>query len=654
MSSIEQKEHILVCVSASPTNAKIIKTAAKMIHSEDTVFTALYVETPDNSKMSEKDKNRLQENTKLAQKLGAAVEIAYGENIAFQIAEFARLSGVTKVVVGRDAVYPRKVHFKASLVDSLIQNAPNLDIYIIPNVENSISEKEKWFHSKLELSFRDIGISLIILLAVTGLGLLFQTFGFTEANIITVYILGALLISVLTNSRGISLVISILSVILFNFLFTEPRYTLQAYEQGYPVTFVVMFAATFITGTLAMKLKDSARQSARAAYRIKILFDANQEFSKVHGTTEIVNVMAKQLLRLFDRDVIFYMAEGKTLLQPTLYKVEDGSTQQIEPSPREREVAQWTCENNKHAGATTVNYPDAAYLYYAVRMNEKVYGVVGLAMEHQSLEAFESSIFLSILGECALALENEKNAREKEEAALVAQKEQFRANMLRSVSHDLRTPLTSISGNAGILLSSEQNLRPEKKRELYQYIYDDSMWLIKLVENLLSITKIEDGNMGMRMNPELVDEIAAEALTHIDRHSEEHRIQNHIRDELIIVSVDARLIVQVFINLIDNAIKYTQKGSVIELRAKAADHWVTIEVADDGQGISDEEKERVFEMFYTQGTKLSDGRRSLGLGLALCRFIIEAHGGTMTLTDNVPHGSVFSFTLPIEEVKMNE
>ena len=270
------------------------------------------------------------------------------------------------------------------------------------------------------------------------------------------------------------------------------------------------------------------------------------------------------------------------------------------------------------------------------------------------LDSFENSILLSILGECALALENEKNAREKAEAALVAQKEQLRANLLRSISHDLRTPLTSISGNASNLLSNADQFDEETKRQLYSDIYDDSMWLIKLVENLLSVTKLEEGKLNLRLQAELLDEIIAEALQHISRQKTEHILSFQPAEEMILVKVDARLIMQVIINLVDNAIKYTREGSEITIATQKLGDRAVVRVTDNGPGIPDDRKPLVFEMFYTGAKDIADSRRSLGLGLSLCKSIITAHGGKIELTDNSPHGAVFTFTLPIEEVDLHE
>lgn len=283
-----------------------------------------------------------------------------------------------------------------------------------------------------------------------------------------------------------------------------------------------------------------------------------------------------------------------------------------------------------------------------------VYGVVGIVMDESPIDPFENSILLSILGECALALENEKNAREKQEAAVLAKNEQLRANLLRAISHDLRTPLTSISGNASNLLSNGDSFDSETKKQLYMDIYDDSIWLINLVENLLAVTRIEEGRLNLRMSEELVDDAISEALLHINRKSVEHSISVENKDEFLLAKMDARLIVQVIINIIDNAVKYTPKGSHIVIKTERVGDKAVISISDDGDGIPNELKPRIFDMFYSGANQIADSRRSLGLGLSLCKSIILAHGGEISVSDNLPHGTIFTFTLPVGEVKIYE
>ena len=360
----------------------------------------------------------------------------------------------------------------------------------------------KPFSRRTHSIIRDGGRAAGILIAATLVGLLFSGLKIPEANIIAVYILGVLIISIITSSWMYSFLASVISVLAFNFLFTIPRFTLRAYDPSYPVTFGIMFLVALITGSLASRMKEYARESAQAAMQIV--------------------------------------------------------------------------------------------------------------------------------------------------------KEQLRADLLRSISHDLRTPLTSISGNASNLLSNENEFSQETRMQIYGDIYDDSMWLIKLVENLLSVTRIEDGRMDLRMSAELMDEVIAEAMRHTDRNRDGRKIEVSSDEEFILGKMDARLIVQVVINLVDNAVKYTPEGAQIRIHTGKKDGMVVVSVSDTGPGIPDEQKSKVFDMFYTGTNRAADGRRSLGLGLGLCRSIIRAHGGEIWVSDNKPQGAVFTFTLPAEEVTLHE
>jgi len=649
------EEHILVCLSASPTNAKIIRTAAKMAKAFEGNFTAIYVQTSNAEQMDEESKNRLQEHIHLAEKFDATIATVYGDDISYQIAEFARLSGVTKIVIGRSNMRRNHIWSKPTLTEKLVEIAPNVDIHIIPdsNVDKNYREKKKVVLDVVKPSFQDLIVTISVLIATTGIGILFWKWGFTESNIITIYILGVLIISLFAKSYFCSIFSSLAGVLLFNFFFTEPRLTLHAYEQGYPVTFAIMLTAALITGTLANKLKQHAKQTAQAAFRTKILFDTNQLLHNAQNEREIIQVVAKQLMKLLDRHMIIYSEEngelGKLYSFPTGENINSTFHQSSEV-----QIADWTLKNRKRAGATTEQWRDSENLYLSIRINQKAYGVIGIQINQKPLDSFEMSVLLSILGECALAIDNIRNAYEKEQAAILAHKEQLRANLLRAISHDLRTPLTSISGHASNLLSNYEHLDEDMRKQMFTDIYDDSQWLISLVENLLSVTRIEEGRLNFHVTTELMDEVIEEALKHVNRKKVEHDIQVIYEDDMLLAKMDVKLILQVIINLIDNAIKYTPAGSEIKIIAKKDEHYVIVSVIDNGEGISDEWKPRVFEMFFTGKNKIVDSRRSLGLGLALCKSIINAHGGAITLQDHVPQGCNFTFTIPLGEVDIYE
>ncbi|MFR8172406.1 MAG: ATP-binding protein [Marvinbryantia sp.] len=650
-------EHILVCLSSSPSNAKIIRTAARMARAFRGNFTALFVETAATAEMSEDDKKRLRDNIRLAGQLGAHIETVYGEDVPYQIAEFARLSGVSKIVIGRSTATRKSIFSKPTLTEHLIANAPNLDIHVIPDTGSGTvcqKHRNKMFHVTA-MPVRDLVKSILVLLASTLVGYVFYTMGFSEANIVSVYIFGVLVISVITTSRFCGAIASIVSVLVFNFFFTVPRFTFRFSNPNYLVTFPIMFMVALLTGSLATRLKDNAKQSANAAYRTKILFETNQLLQRETDEQAVIEATAGQLLKLLRKDIVVYLANGQELDSPSIFRTPDSNQCEL-ISENEKAVAAWVLRNNKHAGATTNTLSSAKCLYLAIRVGRQVYGVVGIAMNEIPLDSFENSVLLSILGECALALENIKNAREKEEAAILARNEQLRANLLRAISHDLRTPLTSISGNADNLLANYQKMDDATRKRTFTDIYDDSMWLINLVENLLAITRIEGGQVHLTQTVELMDEVVSEALRHINRKSKEHIIHVSSSEELILASIDAKLIVQVIINLLDNAIKYTPPGSVIEIHTEKnkESHQVVVSVSDDGPGIPDDQKPHIFDMFYSGANKIADSRRSLGLGLSLCKSIVTAHGGTIWVTDHDPKGTVFTFTLPAGEVELHE
>ncbi|MDD6094757.1 MAG: DUF4118 domain-containing protein [Clostridia bacterium] len=653
---IKKAEHTLVCLSPSPSNAKIIRAAAKMAEALGGAFTALYVKTSFADSMPTEDKNRLQSNIRLAEKLGADIATVYGDDVSYQIAEFARLWGVTEIVIGRSSTKRRHFWSKPTLTEKLTEIVPGIDIHIIPDyaADANYNEKRIMLTRGIIPHTKDLLITVIILTVATLIGMAFLELGITDANIITIYILGVLLTSLFTKGYFYGVLGSVVSVMLFNFFLTEPRFTFHAYDSGYTVTFTIMLVTSIITGTLASKLKDHAKLSARTAFRTKVLFDTSKLLQKASDDTEIAGITASQLSVLLNRDVIAYPESGGKLMRGYVFASSENSDKGVFFSPVEAEAVQWVMENKKRAGATTDVLSGAKCLYLAIRAGEKVYGVVGISINDKPLDSFENSMILSILGEGALAIENRRNAKEKEQAALLAKNEQLRANLLRSISHDLRTPLTSISGNASNLLSNYERLDPETRVQMFTDIYDDSQWLIGLVENLLSVTRIEEGRMNFNMSVQLMDEVIEEALRHISRKSSGHRITVDIRDELMLVKIDPRLIVQVIINLIDNAVKYTPEGCEIKISAEKKDNNVVVSIADNGDGIPDSDKERVFEMFYTGNSSVADSHRSLGLGLPLCKSIIHAHGGEMSLSDNSPSGSVFTFTLPCDEVTINE
>lgn len=497
------------------------------------------------------------------------------------------------------------------------------------NIENSPAEPALpafvgQFRPPL-INRRDLAWTLGVLAVVTLFCDILQKLGFSEANIITLDILAVLIIAGFVSRREYGFLASAVCVLVFNFLFTTPRYAFKADDIDTQFTLLVMLISAFITSSFAARFKRQARIAALAAYRTGVLLETNQLLQQENSAEGLLRLTAAQLNKLLKRDTL-----------------------------EERSAARAACLQQKQTGAFTDTLPGTSFRYSPVGGADSICGIIGVRLSGSAPDDFEDNLIQAILGECAMAMEKERLSRIREEEAANARTQQLRADLLRSISHDLRTPLTSISGNAGILMNDTGHLAEERKKQVCQDIYDDSMWLINLVENLLSITRMEGGTMQLNMEGELLEEVIGEAMRHISRKASEHTLSVTQEGDFLLARMDSRLIIQVIINLVDNAIKYTPPGSHIQVRAFRRGDLAVVEVADDGPGIPDSAKERVFDMFYTASNKPVDSKRGMGLGLALCRSIVTAHGGQITVSDRIPHGCVFQFTLPIEEVDLHE
>ena len=652
--SAKAGEHILICLSSAPSNAKVIRTAARMAEAFHSGFTALFVQTPETKELSGENLKRLRSNLRLAEQLGAQISTVYGTEPAVQIAEYARVSGVTKIVMGRINHKQNPITGKKSLADRLIE-LTDLDVYIIPDHQPLYKKPLGKLHvPKARFTWKDTGIMLASLLLSSLAGFGFYYAGFSESNIITVYILGVLITAVWTNGHFYGAIDSLLSVAAFNFLFTEPRFTFQANDPSYPVTFLIMLFSSVIASSLASRVKAQARLAAQKSYYTELLLGSSQKLQKGRTEWDCLRLTAEQLNRLFDRPVLYALSGTEKELA---FRVEPSDEQNIlmELGPEEIGVAKWVQRNNKHAGATTNTLPDSKWLFLSVRGTQGVMGIVGIPIAGYPIpDAFEKNLMIAILSECGLSQERIRLQEERNKAALQTQKERLQANLLRAVSHDLRTPLTNISGSADMLMQEESALDPAIRKKLYTAIYDDTNWLINMTENLLVATHLETDKESFKISPELIEDLFQSVVAHLDRRAAEHHISVHLKDVTLMAAMNARLIQRVIINIMNNAIQYTPKESNIELSAVKKGNVVQISVTDDGPGIPDDAKRHLFDLFYTAGQGKADCQRGLGLGLNLCQSIVAMHGGKIDVLDHMPAGTTFQFTLPLvsaEEVK---
>ena len=609
--SDEVSSPVIVCLSSSPANQRVIREAAIDAENRHCPLIAVFVASKSDIAERQIDKSRLQANMDYAENLGAEIVKLNGDNIALEIAIFASDRHACKLYLGRSLTF--SFGYRNTLNERIIHYAPDLDIVLIQN-QRALPFRDYRFSVSPAGALWDIFKCVAVFALCIIVCEIFSRMHFSEANIIMVFIFGTVINSVITNSRVYGLVSAAAGVVLFNYLFTEPRYTLFVYETGYQSTFIIMFMVALITGTLAQRLKNIARTEAEAVRRTRVLLDANVRLNQAETHDDIIAATQTELTKLLDRKVSFVS----------------------------------TTEAPVNPGA--VRYP--------IRGKNGFYGAFDIIDGDMPTEDFDKRMIVALLQECALALDNASNRAAKAEAELIARSEQIRANLLRTVSHDLKTPLTAIMGNADNLLENEDKLDDTLRQRLYRDIGDDARWLMDIIENILMISHIQDGRITLNCCAESMVDIAAEAIRHVNRKIDEHKLIMDLSDDLCLVYVDARLMTQVVINLVNNAVTHTQKGSRITLRVHSENGYVLTTVADNGPGVSPEERDHIFEMFYSGGKNAADAGndygRSTGLGLPLCRSILDLHGGALYLEAGDGPGAVFTFSLPETQVMIDE
>ncbi|MBQ5756551.1 MAG: DUF4118 domain-containing protein [Erysipelotrichaceae bacterium] len=632
--------NILICLSGSPSNLRVIKAAAKLFERDKGSLTALYVSSANEDIASN---TTLQKNIACAESLGAEVHFAQSNEIALTISEYAKHTAVTDLFIGYSPssdLFPRR-----NIAEKLVELLPDVDIHIIPDASASAYSTVYKKSGESFWNLRDLLLVTGIMAAATLLSYLFDRSRFSNSNIVTIYILAVLIASVLTSHRFYGFLAAVLYILLFNFLFIEPRFTLLVYDSAYLMTYFVTIIASLITGSLAVKLKNIAKQSAETAYQTKVLLDTSDQLEAARDSSEMIRITCSQLANLLERTVSFYTVNDGCAERKTR-AVWNRETPEEEQFTETEKNAVLSVYSSMPDGKTA----EGGQVYFPVASDETRFGVLSVRVGKEPLSEMENTILLSVINEFTMALNNEKIRQEKTEAEISAGKERFRAGLLRSISHDLRTPLTSIYGNAENLRENHAYMTEEDRQKIYEDIQEDSLWLKNQMENILSMTKLES-HPYPSLSVESVEDVVNESLQHIDARAGGHTIRVIGSDDLLFAEMDPKLITQVLVNLLSNAVKYTPDGSEIIIRLQKEDGEIAVSVEDNGPGIPDENKAHIFDLYYTGSAGKSDSYRSMGIGLHLCRMILHAHGREIEVLDNQPHGAVFRFTLKSKEVE---
>ncbi len=645
---------ILVCISSSPSSAKCIRWTAHMAEALHAPWVVIYVETEQNNKISQDAKKNLQANMELADQLGAEIATLNGKDVAETVASYAKLSGITNIVVGKS----RTKRILGSLLeldfeDKLISLLEDVEIHIIPDNES----KKKYlrlqmhlYNKKVSLSVNDTLKMLIILSITTLFSVVLSTFDIGNQNIILFYILAILFISRLTSGYIYGITGSIISVFFHNYFFMEPYNAFQFLRKENAITFFAMLITALITSTMTHRIKTEAELAEEREQRIEVLYEINKKLLVTRGLENIVRLTGEYITKLLGRSVILYTSDPIQGSAGTVVSVQDDNTYERLQSEKERSVAHWVFKNQKRAGAGTDTFMDAGAYYIPVISQGNVLGVIGVSCYNAKLLGHSNRAFLRRIGSLvAMALERQHLSDEQRKILIETEKEKMRSNLLRAISHDLRTPLTGILGASSAILENRDMLDQQTQDKLITNIKDDSQWLIRMVENLLSVTRINEDTANVTKTPEAAEEILAAAISRIRSRFPRQKITVSVPEELLMVPMDGTLIEQVIINLIENAIKHSGSDTMINVALKQEDDMAVIEVMDNGEGIAEEDFPYLFNSYIPDGKRTSDSSRGMGIGLSICMSIIKAHQGKMEAYNHVEGGAVFRILLPLQE-----
>ncbi len=634
-------DRILVCVSPSPSSADLVRTAHRMAKSLRAGWIALYVESP--VPPGPEERERAVRHLRLAEQLGAETATLTGEHFAEEVMDYARERNVTKIFIGKPSKYSWRALLRPSLVDQLLRSSGDIDVYVTKGETQDFREKN--FPSgpgvaKHRLNWMGYAYSLLCVAVSTALAnWMFPHVAL--ANLIMVYLLGILAVS---SRQGIgpSTLATFLSVIAFDYFFVTPRFSFAVSDTQYLFMFSVMLLVGLSISNLTVRLRAQARLSRLRERRTAALYSLSRELASTWGTAELLEIAVRHISEVFESSVIAFLPDKDGRLQ-----VQCGAVAEFNLTAKELGVAHWVFDLGQVAGRGTDTLPATEALYLPLLASGEPVGSLGVKPRNPEKLFIPEQLHLleAFAHQTALAVAADKLLQKQQQTQMQVETEKLRSSLLSSVSHDLRTPLTAITGSASSLLQDGESLPPSAKRDLLENIHDEAERLERLVGNLLEMTKIESG--AIRPNKELnhIEEVVGNAIARLDRKTQGRVIKTRIPPDLPLVPMDSLLIEQVLVNLLDNALKYTPGNEPIGISAELEKGRLKVEVADQGPGLPEGDLGRIFEKFYRgpQNGKTTGA----GLGLSICKGFVEIHGGIITAENRPGGGSLFRFTLPI-------
>lgn len=472
----------------------------------------------------------------------------------------------------------------------------------------------------------------IIWVFSTVLAIVLDSCGIRAENLLLVYLVGVLISILATGSLAWSLCAAFVFTFTFNYLFTEPKLTFHMDDLNYMISSVIFVAVAAVVATLVVKLQKQMQIANKKTEITAKLNEIGSGFLNLSGYQQIKEYSEASLSGLIGKRVTVLLKEDEN--------------QEFSNS-----MAEWCYRQSIPCGHGEFQFPDDNGLYVPIRNREKTYGVIIFDCAGWTLNEEEKIYVDTVISQITLVIEREQLSREKENSRVQVERERLKSTLLRSISHDLRTPLTGISGSAGFLYDNLGIIDGDTARSMLKDICTDSEWLSTMVENLLNMTRIQEGRLDINKKKEVVDDIISSAVRLVSKRIGNHVLRTETPEDILLFAVDGRLFIQVLVNLLDNAFRHSGDGTTVTLSVSRESRFLKFVVSDDGMGLSEDKISRIFDNFFTTAYEKGDKQRGVGLGLTICKAIVEAQGGTIRAYNGSPRGAVFEIKMPMEDKK---
>jgi two-component system, OmpR family, sensor histidine kinase KdpD len=637
-------ERLLVCVGPSPTSAKVVRAAKRLADRLDAPWVAVHVQTARAARMNEADRQRLHHHLRLAESLGAEIAQISGADVVDELIQYAADRNVTKIVVGKADEPPHRwFPRRLSLVERLVRDSGCIDVFVVRGLGEPVAQYVAAAEDRTAADIRPwLGTAVALALA-TLICLIIDAFGFTEANLVMVYLLAVVAVAARYGALP-SVAASVLSVLLFDVLFTEPYYWFTVHDTQYLLTFAVMLAVGLLASTLTARVRYQADVARRNERRTEALYRLSRRLTAAQKTSQLIEEAEKTISEVFDAYAVIFLPDDQARIRPVV-----GHLATFAASATEFAAAQWVLDHDEPAGRGTNTLPNAEAVYLPMATPNGVVGVLAVqaknSIEALSLDARQ--LLDTYATQIALAVERNRLSDESQQARIQIETEKLRSSLLSAVSHDLRTPLAAIAGSASSLSETFDSFDAAMRHELLETIRQESERLTRLVENLLHMTRLSSGRVTLNRQWLPLDEVIGSALHRMERMLAGREVCVELADGLPLACLDDVLIESVLVNLLDNAVKYSDAGSPLRIRGEEIPGGIAVEVADRGRGLAPGDEQRIFEMFY-RGADAKPDRRGTGLGLAICKAIVKAHGGTIEARNRPERGASIRFVIPHE------